>query len=147
MINWFKKRQRGVKWAQSCAFVLSKHPTNGAHLERLTRVRSPGISTPVIPVAPHRLKQLMRSAPPAVTSRTSTRDCQRWEKIDKHEDATKQALNTTRFRRSAVVRTRSARTYLSGTICNEVRRGNNTNTVRSWLDNGGTAFSGLTATS
>ena len=41
----------------------------------------------------------------------------------------------------------SARTYLSGDICNEVRRGNNTNTVRSWLDNGGTAFSGLTATS
>ena len=49
VIKWPKKRQRGVKWTQPCAFVLSKHPANGAHLERLTRVRSPPLQFPIIP--------------------------------------------------------------------------------------------------
>ena len=55
--------------------------------------------------------------------------------------------NTTAFRRSTVVRTSSVRTYRSGPIRNEVDRASNSNTFMSSLDNGGTAFSGLTATS
>jgi hypothetical protein len=144
MAEWLKNRQKCAKWAQSFAFCPLQTPgkwrePRATNPSKIARAIDAGDGYCLVPAYTTGVQR--------DTSGHKSHKHQRSKKIDKREDTTKQAPNTTAFRRSTVVRTSSVRTYRSGPIRNEVDRASNSNTFMSSLDNGGTAFSGLTAKS